>query len=98
MNICFESELMKNQKHAVVMPPDKMFEVLQSDEGDSLFFSIGDLGEFYLTRENSKNGAGWGKISLSHALKEQHNGLGVVSTFDVSQNAQTGKIDLALAF
>lgn len=41
MKIAFESELMENQKHAVVMAPDLAFEVLQSQDGDALFFSIG---------------------------------------------------------
>ncbi|MBV9939867.1 MAG: hypothetical protein JO150_15290 [Acidobacteriaceae bacterium] len=98
MKISFESELMKNQKHAVVMAPDKKFAVLQSVEGDSLFFSIGELGELYLTREGSHLRAGWDKISLIEALKSQHNGAGEVRTFEVSQNAETGNIDLALAF
>ena len=98
MKICFESELMKNQKHAVVMPPDKTFEVLQSDEGNSLFFSIGDDGVFYLTREVSQSSSGWTRIDLSSVLKNNHGGVGAAGTFDVSQNAQTGKIDLALAF
>ena len=63
MKISVESDLMKNQKHAVVMAPDKKFSVLQSVEGDSLFFSIGDPGELYLTREGSHLRAGWEKIS-----------------------------------
>jgi hypothetical protein len=98
MKISFESELMKNQKHAVVMGSDKQFEVLQSDDGDSLFFSIGDDGVLYLTRENSSSGSGWNKIPLSDSLKKEYGGVGAVRTFDVSQNAQTGRIDLALAF
>ena len=98
MKISVESDLMKNQKHAVVMAPDKKFSVLQSVEGDSLFFSIGDPGELYLTREGSHLRAGWEKISLIEKLKSQHNGAGEVRTFEVSQNSDTGNIDLALAF
>ena len=50
MKISFESELMKNRKHAVVMAPDRAFEVLQSQDGDALFFSVGTDGAFYLTQ------------------------------------------------
>ena len=51
MKINFDSELMENQTHAVVMAPDIAFEALQSQNGGSLFFSIGTDGVFYLTRQ-----------------------------------------------
>ena len=41
MQINFESVLMENQKYATVMSPGLAFEVLQAQDGDSLFFSIG---------------------------------------------------------
>src|SRR5215472_14735198 len=97
MNIVFESELMENQKHAVVMAPDLAFEVLQSQDGDSLFFSIGTDNILYLTREVDQTSTGWIKIDLSSALSSQHNGAAVVAkTFSVAQNAQTLGVDLAL--
>jgi hypothetical protein len=98
MKINVESELMKNQKHAKVMAPDKKFAVLQSAEGDSLFFSIGDGdGLLYLTREGSHLRAGWDKISVVDSLTKKHDG-GTAKTFEVSQDADSGMIDLAVAF
>lgn len=99
MKIAFESELMENQKHAVVMAPDRAFEVLQSKDGDALFFSIGTdkNSRFYLTREVTKTATGWNRIDLSGALSSQHGGAEVTAkTFSVAQNAQTLAIDLAL--
>jgi hypothetical protein len=97
MNINFESELMENQKHAVVMSPDLAFDVLQSQDGDALFFSIGTDNVFYLTREVTASSTGWNKLDLSSALSSQHNGAAVAAkTFAVAQNAQTLAIDLAL--
>ena len=58
---CFESELMKNQKHAEVMAADLKFEVLQTSSGASLFFSIGTDGVFYLTQETTGSKTGWAK-------------------------------------
>jgi hypothetical protein len=97
MKITFESELMENQKHAVVAAPDRAFEVLQSQDGDSLFFSIGTDNVFYLTREVTKTSTGWNKIDLSSGLAAQHSGGKVAAkTFAVTQNVQTRAIDLAL--
>jgi hypothetical protein len=66
MKITCQSELMKNQKHAVVMAPDLAFEVLQSRDGDALFFSIGTDNAFYLTREVTPGSSA--KLSCSHLL------------------------------
>ncbi len=97
MKITFESELMENRKHATVMAPDQKLEALQTSDGGSLFFSIGDDGVFYLTQEVGGSRTGWNRLDLSSALSQQHGGAKVVAkTFDVSQNAQTGAIDLAL--
>jgi len=97
MNIIFESELMENQKHADVMAPDLAFDVLQSQDGDSLFFSIGTDNIFYLTREVSQTSTGWNKLDLSSALSSQHGGATVAAkAFSIAQNAQTLAIDLAL--
>jgi hypothetical protein len=97
MKIAFESELMENQTHAVVMAPDQAFEVLQCQDGGSLFFSIGTDHIFYLTREVTATKTGWNKVDLSSALKAQHGGAAVAAkAFNVAQNAQTQAIDLAL--
>jgi hypothetical protein len=97
MNITFQSELMKNQKHAVVMAPDRAFKVLQSADGDALFFSIGTDDAFYLTREVTETSTGWDRLDLSSALASQHGGAAVTAkAFSVAQNARTLDIDLAL--
>ncbi|MBL8235844.1 MAG: hypothetical protein JNM66_00390 [Bryobacterales bacterium] len=98
MSITFESELMENQKHADVMAPEEQFEVLQSSDGDSLFFSIGTDGVFYLTREVIGDQTGWNRLDLSTGLGAAYGGGPVTAkAFDVSQNTATGNIDLALA-
>lgn len=97
MNIQYSSELMKNQQQAIVMPPDQQFQVLQTNEGNSLFFSIGDDGVFYCTREVKAISQGWQRTDLSSALSANYNGAAVTAkSFDVSQNASTGDIDIAL--
>ena len=88
---------MENQKYATVMSPGLAFEVLQSQDGDSLFFSIGTDNIFYLTRELTESSTGWDIIDLSSSLSSQHGGAAVAAkTFSVNQNAQTLGIDLAL--
>ncbi|HEX5303469.1 MAG TPA: hypothetical protein VFW50_41405 [Streptosporangiaceae bacterium] len=97
MKISSESELMKNRKHAVVMAPDRAFEVLQSQDGDALFFSVGTDGAFYLTREVSQTATGWNRIDLSTPLSAAHGGAAVTAkSFAVAQNAGTRAVDMAL--
>jgi hypothetical protein len=97
MKITFNSELMENQKHAVVMAPDLAFEVLQSQDGEALFFSIGTDNILYLTREQPETSTGWSQLDLSSALSAQHDGAAVAAkAFSVTQNAKTLAIDLAL--
>ncbi|MBS1830338.1 MAG: hypothetical protein JST93_33860 [Acidobacteria bacterium] len=97
MKIQFDSELMANQTHAVVMGPDVAFEVLQSQDGDALFFSVGTDNVFYLTREVAATSSGWTKVDLSSGLESQFNGAAVTAkTFRVAQNGQTQAIDLGL--
>jgi hypothetical protein len=88
---------MQNHKHAVVMAPDLAFEVLQSTEGDALFFSIGTDHVLYLTREVTATPTGWNRVDLSSALAAEHGGATVVAkTFAVSQDAQSLGVDIAL--
>ena len=98
MMIQYESELMKNQKHADVMAPDRTFDVLQSQDGDSLFFSLGTDDVFYLTREVRAGQTGWSRIDLSSGLAAQLKAGSVKArSFCVSQDAANGTIDLLLA-
>lgn len=97
MQISFDSELMKNRKHAVVMAPDRAFEVLQTPDGDALFFSVGTDGVLYLTREVSPTATGWDRIDLSTPLAAAHAGAAMtVTSFAVAQNTGTRAVDIAL--
>jgi hypothetical protein len=92
------TELMKNQKQADVMSPAKDFEVLQTNDGLSLFFSVGTDGVFYLSRQVPASDPGWKRHDLSSMLSAFHDGLKVTTkSFAVSDNPRTGKIDLAVA-
>jgi len=97
MEISVETELLSNRKHAVVMSPNMAFEVLQTPEGDALFFSIGTDGIFYVTREVRASSTGWTRRNLSSSLSALHGGASVqAKSFDLSQNKQTLAYDLAL--
>lgn len=89
---------MKNQKHAVLMAPDKQFDALQSQEGNALFFSIGTDDVFYLTRETPEGSHGWSRIDLSSALSAQNNNAKIkAKLFDVAQDPGSNSIYIALA-
>ena len=95
--ITYSSELMSNFKQAQVASPDAKFEALQTDSGNSLLFSVGTDGVFYVTHETPGQAAGWDKTDLSTLLKRDFGGQAPKTrTFSVSQNRQSGKIDLAL--
>ncbi|MBL8175809.1 MAG: hypothetical protein JNK48_14130 [Bryobacterales bacterium] len=97
MKINFDSELMANQSHAVVMAPDAAFEALQSQDGGSLFFSLGTDHVFYLTREAPATATGWTKLDLSSVLAQKFNGAAIAAkSFSVAQNPQTQGIDIGL--
>lgn len=89
---------MKNQKHAVVMSPTNQFEVLQTQSGNSLFFSIGTDNIFYLTREIPEDTHGWSRADLSTALSASvfNNATVAAKSFDVAQDLNSGTTDIAL--
>lgn len=98
MKITFDSELMENHKHAELMAPGIDFDVLRANDGSALFFSIGTDNVFYLTQELGGTRSGWTRLDLSSQLAQQHSGATIAAHhFAVSQNAQSGAIDLALA-
>ncbi|KAH7353145.1 hypothetical protein BKA66DRAFT_598166 [Pyrenochaeta sp. MPI-SDFR-AT-0127] len=97
MKLIGSSELMKNQKHAEVMSPDMTFDVLQTPEGDSLFFSIGTDHVLYVTREVRQSQTGWTRIDVSSSIFTINGGNAIqVKAFAVAQNPQTFKFDVAL--
>jgi hypothetical protein len=93
MKITAESELMVNQKHATLLGPQNVFQVLQTEEGDSLFFSIASTGAFYVTRELRGSKTGWDKIELSASLGIPN---GKIKTFAAAQNPSNLRVDLAI--
>ena len=101
LGIRADSELMKNQKQAVVMDAQKEFQALQTTEGYAIFFSIGSNGVFYVVREVQESGVqesgyGWNRTDLSSSLLRKGDVNGKAKLFAVSQNPQTLAIDIAL--
>jgi hypothetical protein len=98
MKINSSTELMKNQKHAVVMSPTNQFEVLQTQSGNSLFFSIGTDGIFYLTQESPSGATGWALQDLSTQLSSKFFSGATVTAklFDVAQDLTANTTDIAL--
>ena len=96
--ITYSSELMSNFKQAEVASAEAKFEALQTDDGNSLLFSVGTTdGVFYVTQEKTGQATGWDKTDLSSVLKRDFQGqTPKTRTFAVAQNRQSGKIDLAL--
>ncbi|MDX2471571.1 MAG: hypothetical protein QNL04_13450 [SAR324 cluster bacterium] len=95
--LSISSELMKNNKQANIMSAEKKFASLQTEEGHTLFFSIGNDNIFYLTREVPGSETGWVKSDLSSVLNQYNNGKPVIAkSFEVSQNKANNCIDIAL--
>lgn len=97
-NITYSSELMQHFKHAEIVAPDTKFEALQTNQGHSLFFSIGTDDAFYVTREVIGSKAGYIKSDQSTAISRFHEGEKIITkTFSVSQHVKTGTIVIVLA-
>lgn len=97
MQVSSQTDLMANQKSGSSLPADAIFDVLQTSTGDSLFFSIGSDGVFYVTRELVVGETGWDRIDLSSSLSGMNGGATVVAKiFAACQNPTTGLVDIAL--
>ncbi|KAH6972772.1 hypothetical protein BKA56DRAFT_676586 [Ilyonectria sp. MPI-CAGE-AT-0026] len=97
MQIIGKSEVMKNQKHAEVLSPTKTFDVLQTPEGNSPFFSIGTDNVFYVTREVNQTQTGWTRVDLSSPISALQGGAAIaVKTFALAQNPKTQMFDVAV--
>src|ERR1044072_3883673 len=91
------SELMKNHKAALVLPPQSLFQAVQTGQGLAMFFSIGDDKVFYLTVEQPGKKTGWVANDLSSELGSLHGGKKITArTFSVTQNVSDGSITIAL--
>ena len=97
--ITVSTELMQNYKQALVMSPEKQFEALQTAKGNSLLFSIGTDGVFYVTEETVEHSTGWQKTDLSSAqIAKSFPGRTDVTceAFAAAQSAVDGTIGLAI--
>ncbi len=79
---------MTNQKNAIIMPADKQFKVLQTQEGNALFFSINDANQFFCTREIQGDVNGWGQIDLMQGI------AGTPKIFDIAQDLTTNSVSI----
>ncbi|WP_276133780.1 hypothetical protein [Polluticoccus soli] len=96
--LTYSTEMMVNFKQVNVVSPQKKFQALQTADGFSLLFSISTNGIFYLTEQLAGDSTGWQQIDLSSDLKTAHAGAAVTAkNFAVSQNLESGKLDMALA-
>lgn len=96
--INYSTELMVNFKQAKIVSPQEKFQALQTDDGNSLLFSIGTDQVFYLIQQTPGTASGWKRYDLSSRLSNVHGGKKVkAKTFSVSQNFISRKIDMVLA-
>ncbi|KFZ01914.1 hypothetical protein V501_09721 [Pseudogymnoascus sp. VKM F-4519 (FW-2642)] len=97
-SIVSDTELMKNQKYASVMDPARQFDVMQNQDGTSLFFSIGADEVLYATRETTASQTGWIKYDISSCLAGRFGEKTIAAKqFAATQSPQsTSSVDLAL--
>lgn len=104
--ISYSSEVMTGYLQGEVIAPDKKFQAIQNENGNSLLFSVGTDAVFYVTEEivatdqnNSESSTGWKKTDLSSSLLEffPTESSIKVNTFDVSQDLESGKYSVAVA-
>lgn len=96
MQLTAKSEWMKDQRHAEVMGPGTDFQVIQTQGGHSIFFSLGTDRVLYATREVLETATGWSKVDLTSVLASRHGNAALsVKSFCVSQNLRTLAFDLA---
>ena len=96
--IIVENELMKNQKAAEILPPQASFECLQTAEGHSIFFSIGDDKVLYTIFEKAGQTTGWLATDISSELSVRHGDRKITAEkFAVTQVADHGNITIAVS-
>ncbi len=108
--ISYSSEVMTGYMQGEVIAPDKKFQAIQNEAGNSLLFSIGTDNVFYVTEEvvvtDIADGSkatppktGWKKTDLSSCLLTQFPSETSihVKTFEVAQDISSGKYSVAIA-
>ena len=89
---------MDNYRQMSVLSQQKEFRALQTSDGHSLLFCIGDDQVFYLIREVSGTSTGWEKIDLSSKLSRFNEGTTIkVKTFEATEDLSAKTIDLLIA-
>lgn len=99
MQLKAQSEWMLDQKQAQVMGPGKAFQVMQTVEGTSVFFSISTDNRLYATREVPTGfpGTGWSRIDLcAGILGPQEPRPPTIKSFALGQNPDSLAFDLAV--
>lgn len=95
--IIVESELMKNQKAASILPAQSSFNSHQCQSGASIFLAISDSGVFNLLKEQNEDSLGWISINLCAGLSEFYQNKQIrVKSFASEQNFTNGNIDIAI--
>ncbi len=95
--IKIESELMKNQKAAAVLPAQSAFASHPSQSGSSIFFAISSVGVFNLIQEQNGKNIGWAATDLCSGLSAQHQNKAITAkTFATTQNYTDGTISVAV--
>lgn len=93
-----QSEWFKSQKHAELMQPGTDFQVVESQSGRPVFFSIGSDKALYASREISGSLTGWTLHNMTQDMITPaglHSGDSCqIKSFAVFRNAQS-RIDLA---
>ncbi|HVI48225.1 MAG TPA: hypothetical protein VM802_25380 [Chitinophaga sp.] len=96
--IAVESELMKNQKAAAILPAQSSFASHHCSDGTSIFLAVSDAGIFNLIKEQSGQTLGWNATDLCSGLSASHDNKAIqVKTFSSQQNYTDGSIHLAVA-
>jgi hypothetical protein len=95
--IVIESELMKNQKAAAVLPAQSSFASHECSDGTSLFLAISDAGVFNVIKEQNNQSLGWLATDLCSGLSKLHQNAAIkVKTFASQQNYTDGSLYLAV--
>jgi hypothetical protein len=109
-NIAYSSEVMTGYLQGEIIAPDKQFQAIQNEAGNSLLFSVSTEGTFYVIQEvvasdvnaaqnSSQSNTGWIKTDLTSSIKSQFfpNSTIAAKTFAVSQDTSSGKYSVAVA-
>jgi hypothetical protein len=98
-DVIFDTELMKNQKHASPMDPTKQFDVLRNPDGTAVFFSIGTDNVLNVSQETTASPTGWRKWDISAGIARKFFRFSsiTVKRFAVSQNPHNPtNVDIAV--